>query len=76
MCINACAMPGTMTFFRSAQLILGAMGMAMTLAPMAMSMLMEEEESKDVGQETEAPNDQNKLGVGDGLWLDKSLDSL
>ena len=48
----------------------------MSITPMTVSMLVEEEKSKDVGQKPEAPHYQNKLGVGDNLWFDESLDSL
>lgn len=65
-----------MTFFCSVQFIFGAMGMAMTITPMTVPMLVEEEKSKDVGKETETPDYQDKPGVGDYLWFNESLDSL
>lgn len=73
MFVIAHAVPSTMAFFRSAQCILGVMGMSMTSAAMTMPMLMKEEKSKNVGEETKTSNYENKLGIRDGLWFDKSL---
>jgi hypothetical protein len=40
----------------------------------AMAVVVEKEETADVRQETAGTDDEDDLGVGDVLWLDKSLD--
>jgi hypothetical protein len=46
------------------------------MATMAVTVVVEEEEADDVGEETARTDNEDDDGVGNFLWLDKSLDSL
>lgn len=48
----------------------------MTVRMAAVTVVVEEEETDDVGQETAGTDDENDDGVGNVLRLDESLDSL
>lgn len=50
--------------------------MTVLFTSVRVTMVMEQEESKDVRGEAEASNDQNELGVTDHLGLDEALDGL
>lgn len=52
-----------------------AVSMSVPTSAMAVSMLMEQEKTDDVGCKSEAADDEDQLRIGDFLRLDEPLDS-